>query len=123
MSVAAVGEPAPVAPGDAEALDAYSRAVMAVAERLTPSVASLRVMRRSRGGQVPAGSGSAVVLTPDGFLLTSAHVVGRSSGHGRAGFADGREDRFEVVGRDRSPRAWCPPSGARSPRARAGPRA
>ena len=100
MSVAAVGEPAPVDPGDAEALDAYSRAVMAVAERLTPSVASLRVMRRSRGGQVPAGAGSAVVLTPDGFLLTSAHVVGRSSGHGRAGFADGREDRFEVVGRD-----------------------
>ena len=100
MTVAAVGEPAPVAPGDAEALDAYSRAVMAVAERLTPSVASLRVMRRSRGGHVPAGSGSAVVLTPDGFLLTSAHVVGRSSGHGRAGFADGREDRFEVVGRD-----------------------
>ena len=100
VSVAAVGEPAPVDPGDAEALDAYSRAVMAVAERLTPSVASLRVMRRSRGGQVPAGAGSAVVLTPDGFLLTSAHVVGRSSGHGRAGFADGREDRFEVVGRD-----------------------
>ncbi len=100
MTVTAVGEPPPVDPGDAEALDAYSRAVMAVAERLTPSVASLRVMRRSRGGQLPAGSGSAVVLTPDGFLLTSAHVVGRSSGQGRAGFADGREDRFEVVGRD-----------------------
>ena len=101
MNVTAVGEPAPVDAGDAEALDAYSRAVMAVADRLSPSVASLRVMRRSRGGQLPAGSGSAVVLTPDGFLLTSAHVVGRSSGHGRAGFADGREDRFEVVGRDR----------------------
>ncbi|MBN1528310.1 MAG: trypsin-like peptidase domain-containing protein [Thermoleophilaceae bacterium] len=89
-----------VAAPEAEALDAYSRAVIAVAGRLTPSVASLRVMRRSRGGQVPAGAGSAVVLTPDGFMLTSAHVVGRSAGHGRAGFADGREDRFEVVGRD-----------------------
>jgi S1-C subfamily serine protease len=99
MSAATIGEP-PVDPEGAEALDAYSRAVMAVADRLMPSVASLRVMRRSRGGQVPAGAGSAVVLTPDGFLLTSAHVVGRSSGHGRAGFADGREDRFEVVGRD-----------------------
>jgi len=85
---------------DAEALDAYSRAVIAVADRLSPSVASLRVMRRSRGGQVPVGAGSAVVLTPDGFMLTSAHVVGRSSSRGRATFADGREERFDVVGRD-----------------------
>ncbi len=92
--------PAPVDPSEAEALDAYSRAVVAVAERLAPSVASLRVMRRTRGGQVPAGAGSAVALTPDGFLLTSAHVVGRSSARGRAAFADGSEARFEVVGRD-----------------------
>ena len=61
--------------------------MVAVAERLAPSVASLRVMRRTRGGQVPAGAGSAVALTPDGFLLTSAHVVGRSSARGRASFA------------------------------------
>jgi S1-C subfamily serine protease len=73
---------------------------MAVADRLAPSVASLRVMRRTRGGQLPAGAGSAVVLTPDGFLLTSAHVVGRSDSRGRATFADGSEQRFEVVGRD-----------------------
>jgi S1-C subfamily serine protease len=57
-------------------------------------------MRRTRGGQLPAGAGSAVVLTPDGFLLTSAHVVGRSDARGRATFGDGREERFEVVGRD-----------------------
>ncbi len=92
--------PAPIDPAESEALDAYSRAVVAVAERLAPSVASLRVMRRTRGGQVPAGAGSAVALTPDGFLLTSAHVVGRSSARGRASFADGREERFEVIGRD-----------------------
>jgi S1-C subfamily serine protease len=85
---------------ETEALDAYSRAVTAVADRLAPSVASLRVLRRTRGGQLPAGAGSAVVLTPDGFLLTSAHVVGRSATRGRATFADGREERFEVVGRD-----------------------
>ena len=100
MSAVAADEPPAVAPSEAEALDAYSRAVTAVAERLIPSVASLRVMRPTRGGNVPTGSGSAVVLTPDGFLLTSAHVVGRSSARGRASFADGREDRFEVVGRD-----------------------
>jgi serine protease Do len=88
------------APAEAEALDAYSRTVVSVAERLTPSVASLRVMRRTRGGQVPAGAGSAVALTPDGFLLTSAHVVGASTNRGRATFNDGREERFEVLGRD-----------------------
>src|ERR1700727_3067082 len=60
---------------EAEALDAYSRVVVDVAERVAPSVANLRVMRRGRGGQVPAGAGSAVALTPDGFLVTSAHVV------------------------------------------------
>jgi S1-C subfamily serine protease len=92
--------PQPVDPAEVEALDAYSRAVVAVAERLAPSVASLRVMRRTRGGQVPAGAGSAVALTPDGFLLTSAHVVGRSGSRGRATFADGQEERFEVIGRD-----------------------
>src|SRR5918996_249781 len=76
------------------------RAVVAVAERVGPSVASLRVMQRVRGGQVPAGAGSAVALTPDGFLLTSAHVVGRSVKSGRITFDDGREERFAVVGRD-----------------------
>ena len=90
----------PPTAAETEALDAYSRAVTAVADRLAPSVASLRVMRRTRGGQMPAGAGSAVVLTPDGFLLTNAHVVGRSDLRGRATFGDGREERFEVVGRD-----------------------
>ena len=75
--------PPPVDPTEAEALDAYSNAVIAVAERVGPSVASLRVMRRVRGGKVPSGAGSAVALTPDGYLLTNAHVVGRPSPCGR----------------------------------------
>jgi S1-C subfamily serine protease len=85
---------------DAEALDAYSRAVIGVAERLTPSVGSLRVARRVRGGRMLDGGGSSVVVTPDGFMLTSAHVVARTAGTGRATFADGRELEFEVVGTD-----------------------
>jgi S1-C subfamily serine protease len=89
---------------EADALDAYSRVVVDVAERVAPSVANLRVMRRGRGGgHVPAGAGSALALTPDGFLLTSAHVVtGRagSSSAGRASFVDGRELRFRTVGSD-----------------------
>jgi S1-C subfamily serine protease len=86
---------------EAEALDAYSRIVVEVAERLAPSVANLRIMRRFRGGQVPAGAGSAVALTPDGFLLTSAHVVAGRDRGGRAAFVDGREFSFRVVGVDR----------------------
>src|SRR5258705_9349941 len=83
-----------------EPLDAYSKAVTTVAERLTPSVANLRVSRRVRGGRVLDGGGSAVVITPDGFTLTSAHVVARTEGRGRASFVDGRELEFEVVGSD-----------------------
>src|SRR6202035_1752181 len=87
---------------EAEALDAYSRVVVNVAERLAPSVANLRVMRNGRGGgRVPAGAGSAVTLTPDGFLLTSAHVVSGPGRAGRAAFVDGQELSFEVVGLDR----------------------
>ncbi len=86
---------------EAEALDAYSRVVVDVAQRVAPSVANLRVMRRGRGGQVPAGAGSAVALTPDGFLLTSAHVVAGPGRVGRASFVDGRELKFAVLGVDR----------------------
>jgi serine protease Do len=87
-------------PGEAQALDAYSRTVAGVAERLAPSVANLRVQRATRRGRVPAGAGSAVVLTPDGFLLTSAHVVAGRDRLGRATFVDGREIGFRVVGAD-----------------------
>ena len=86
-------------PSDAEALDAYSRVVTAVARDLAPSVANLRVTRRVRGGRTAMGGGSAVVITPDGFLVTSAHVV-EGSRSGSASFVDGREMRFAVIGAD-----------------------
>ncbi|HEV2712255.1 MAG TPA: trypsin-like peptidase domain-containing protein [Gaiellaceae bacterium] len=87
-------------PTEAEALDAYSQVVTSVAERLAPSVANLRVSRRVRGGRRLDGAGSGVVITPDGFLLTSAHVVERTDGSGQASFVDGRELAFEIVGSD-----------------------
>src|SRR4249919_3103213 len=83
---------------DEEALDAYSRVVTSVAERLIPSVASLRVRQRVRGGRVD-GAGSGVVITTDEFALTSAHVVAGTD-RGSASFVDGREVPFDVVGRD-----------------------
>jgi S1-C subfamily serine protease len=89
-----VGDEA-VAERDREALDAYSATVTAVAEALAPSVANLRVVVR----RMTAGAGSAIVLTPDGFLLTSAHVVARAA-RGVASFTDGRELPFAVVGAD-----------------------
>jgi S1-C subfamily serine protease len=86
-------------PSEEEALDAYSQVVTSVAERVLPSVASLRISRRLYGGRQAQGSGSAVAITPDGFLVTSAHVV-EGVDRGRASMTDGRELRFEVVGRD-----------------------
>jgi S1-C subfamily serine protease len=81
-------------PSTTEALDAYSAVVTSVAERLLPSVVRLRVGTGRR-----AGSGSGVVITPDGFVLTSAHVLGGSPA-GTATLSDGRELRFDVVGTD-----------------------
>jgi serine protease Do len=83
---------------DADAFDAYSRTVSGVAERLTPSVAHLAVMRRTRRGRAE-GAGSSVAISSDGFMLTSAHVV---AGGNRvsASFSDGREVGAEVVGAD-----------------------
>jgi len=84
---------------DAPALDAYSQVVMGIAAQLTPRVAAVNVSRRGRGGRVEGGAGSAVAFTADGFLLTNAHVVGRSSS-GTASFADGTTSPLRVIGID-----------------------
>jgi S1-C subfamily serine protease len=97
---------APAVQRDAAALDAYSSAVVDVADALAPSVANLRLLAHTRDGrQVTTGAGSAIVLSEDGFLLTCAHVVARrrraaSAPRGVASFTDGRELAFTVVGAD-----------------------
>jgi serine protease Do len=78
---------------EAAALDAYSRVVIGVADRLGPSVANLRIGRR--------GGGSGVVITPDGFMLSNAHVVGGSrNARVRATFTDGGDVSVAVIGAD-----------------------
>src|SRR2546429_9511047 len=97
-----------------EALDAYSTIVASVADRLLPSVASLVVRRGGRA----RGAGSAVVITPDGFLLTSAHVLsGADSGEAR--LADGHEVGLEIVGP--GPPSHPPPAPGAAPRPPAAP--
>src|SRR5918998_3473391 len=71
-------------------LDPYSRTVSAVAAEVTPRVAAVRIGR---------GTGSAVVVSGDGVLVTNAHVVADAC-RGRADFLDGVQAPVRVVGAD-----------------------
>ena len=85
---------------DAELLDAYSRAVIRVAEEVGPSVVAIDVSRKS-GRRAPGGegAGSGVIITPDGFVLTNNHVVEGSDGL-KVSLTDGRSLPAEAVGLD-----------------------
>ncbi len=82
------------APSESDALDAYSQLVVKVADALRPAVVNLRAGRGAGGG-----SGSGILFTPDGFLLTNHHVV-QGSDRLRVRLSDGQELAGEVVGAD-----------------------
>jgi S1-C subfamily serine protease len=86
--------PAQPIPTESEALDAFSRVVVHVAEVLRPAVVNLRG-ERGRG----SGSGSGILFTPDGFLLTNNHVV-HNARQVRIRLHDGNEIGGRVVGAD-----------------------
>jgi len=81
---------------DAALLDAYSRAVIGVVDRLGPAVVRIDVQARD---QRRAGTGSGVVVAPDGLVLTNSHVVGGGTQVGVTTI-DGRSLTARVVGDD-----------------------
>ena len=93
--------PSPPDDDDIDLLDAYSRAVIGVAERMAPSVVSVRVTAENGQGGVGQGAGSGFVIAPDGFVVTNHHVVEKAKAV-TAVFTDGRELAARVVGSDPS---------------------
>ena len=79
--------------------DAYSRAVMGVAERIGPSVVSLRI--KSAGRRSAGGQGSGLIVTPDGYVLTNSHVVHKAHDV-MVELMDGRSVPARVAGDDPS---------------------
>ena len=87
-------------------LDAYSRAVVTVAEKVGPSVVSIKttqeVKARTPRGVVPfdmSGGGSGVVITPDGYILTNSHVVNNTKGL-EVSLSDRRSLSAQLIGQD-----------------------
>lgn len=99
--------PETVYPSDDKLLDAYSRAVISAADRVSPSVVNLDVQtsagRRQRSPfrmpEEQRGTGSGFIFTPDGFILTNSHVVHRAN-RIEVTLPDGRRFQGETVGED-----------------------
>jgi S1-C subfamily serine protease len=93
-----VASPPPVPPDEAALLDAYSRAVIDVVDRVGPAVVRLDVT--GSGEHRHGGTGSGVIVAPDGLVLTNSHVVGGTAARVKVTTVDGRSLTARVVGDD-----------------------
>src|SRR6266480_3991508 len=104
QSSQSTGAAPPILQSDDDLLDAYSAAVTAAAERVSPSVVNVEIRQRPDNRQPSPsrpmelrGSGSGFVFTPDGFILTNSHVVHRASRLGVT-LPDGRSFESHLIG-------------------------
>ena len=91
----------PIPADDQALLDSYSQAVIDVVDRVGPAVVRLAVRNGdpARPGQSRGGSGSGVIVAPDGLILTNSHVAGAAS-RIEVTTADGQDLHARLVGND-----------------------
>src|SRR5580658_5047540 len=86
---------------DNELLDAYSNAVVSVAEKVGPAVVQIqtRTVQSNKNDTQNTGIGSGVITTPDGFILTNNHVVANSR-YITVRLTTGESYQADIVGTD-----------------------